>query len=166
MDTSLVPAHPSWGLRILLSARDTALLDADAWSARIGWRLEQSLVRQETVQPLNTAAASALLTANGLNVDDTTLRSLAAALVDPLDPAESLTAGDPLLLQLYAEDLADRQKRGEAIGKEVLADVKPSYGAYFQDWFHRQKIAWAENENSLDDRRCAARCASARANPA
>ena len=155
VNTALLPPHPPAGLRVLLSARQTALLDAKGWSRQIGWALERAPVRYETVAPLTSGGAAELLSANGLVLDETTANAIVTALVGSDDSSRTdngLTRGEPLLLQLYAEELAERQAKGEAVIPEMLAGLKPGYGAYFQNWLSRQETAWVETGHRPDDR--------------
>jgi nucleoside phosphorylase len=145
IDVVVLPSHPRPGLRILISARLTALLDSDRWCNRIGWTLERANVRHETVQSLTSKGVKAVLEANGLVFDRTTRDAFVIELF-------RLTEGAPLLLQLYAETLAERRAKGETIRPTMLAGFKPGYAAYFEDWFRRQENAWKQTGQMIDDR--------------
>ncbi len=145
VDTALLPAKPNSGLRIVVSARLTALLNEDGWAQRIGWTLERASVRNISVPPLAVDGIGELIDANGLHLE----HEVRSAIITSLNAA---TSGDPLLLQLYVKGLADLVAKGQSIGTETLAGIKPGYGAYFETWFRTQRGAWLEEKQQLDDR--------------
>jgi hypothetical protein len=143
VDQTLLPSHPPAGLRIVLSAREIALLDAAGWRDRIGWTRDRARVRSMSVPRFDFVNIAAILDANRVPLDTASRNELVDALL-------RLTAGDPLLVQLYAEDLA--KQTGDANTVAALRAMKPGYGAYFDDWFRRQERAWKEAGIAPDER--------------
>src|SRR5262249_13381882 len=114
------------------------------------WIKERTPFRRMSIPPLTSVGARAILDAYGIVIDDRSKDTLVRALVG-MGPGEGgLTGGDPLLLQLYAEEFAVRQKRGEPSDITAIRHLKPGYASYFEEWFRTHQSAWGENRSSLD----------------
>jgi hypothetical protein len=129
LDTTVLPPRPAAGLRILVSAREMAFCDADEWRRRIGWG--RAKVEHLSLAGLWREAVQALLGEVDVLGDAAFRATLAEALFH-------LTAGDPLLLQLYVSDVLAAQARGEAVDAEVLRRRQPGFSAFFADWMDQQ----------------------------
>jgi hypothetical protein len=146
VDTVILPGNHARGLRFLVSARLTALFDSQRWCAHIGWALEGAQVRHMSVPPLDDIGIRELLDANRLPF--TQKESLETASV-----LAKLTEGDPLLLQLYAQELSEHLGKSERVELATLYKLKPGYGPFFHDWFRRQESAWKDAGHQPDDNR-------------
>lgn len=142
LDTSVLPPKPPAGVRVLVSAREMAHCDADEWLRRIGWA--RARVERVHLKGLRREAVLALLGEVAVNGDAAFCGALAEVLFH-------LTAGDPLLLQLYVSGVLDEQARGAAVDLEALRRREPGFSAYFSDWMDQQRKLWEAQPRGFDD---------------
>lgn len=141
VDATLLPAQPPPGLRIAVSARLTA--DAStvgAWRTRLGWDPLSAQVRTIDLALLQASAVRVLVDQLvprlGLHGDESAVDALAQRLAQ-------LSNGDPLLLSLNAEDIAEGTERDLARITRGLSGRTPGLRAYFDDWLYRSGEAAA-----------------------
>jgi hypothetical protein len=126
----LFPLAPPSGLRIVASARHTAVApDSDTWLRRLGW------------DAAGRARSMALraLTPEGITDVLRNTASLTESSGDPSKVAREiyrLTAGDALLIYLYVSDL----QRGTTLAH--LTRVTPGLEGYFTTWWDDQRAVW------------------------
>ena len=126
-------------LRLIVSARlQIGDVNSRGWVRRLGW---DSNIRYSTLElaSLDFAGVKSLLVTTGAPLD--TL----AARPDVVDKLHSLSEGEPLVLQLYVEDLWSRGQSGQELTIDDLDHIRPGLSGYFEDWLHRQQDIWRED---------------------
>ncbi|WP_270933958.1 ATP-binding protein, partial [Falsiroseomonas oryzae] len=143
IDGGILRRRPPPGLRVLVTARQLAGDRGSAeWLRRLGWTGAAATIELDKLDRAGIAAA--------LRGVDAGLASLAE---DPAVIAEldRLTEkGDPLLVGLYAGDLARSGRLPAGFGAHDLARRRPGLANYFTDWIEHQKIAWREAGREVD----------------
>ena len=136
-DGAWIPRRDAKLLRIVFTARPLAGDGgADAWIARLRWS-DRPGIFTATLQTLDDSAVKALLVSAGAPLDAIADDS---ALVTRLI---TLSAGEPLVLRLYVEDLWGRSGEGDRLTIDDLNRIKPGLSGYFQEWMDRQTAAWS-----------------------
>jgi hypothetical protein len=132
----LFPAHPSAGVRLLVSARLTAKFPTPHhWQEQLDWPAKESI----TI-PLNP------LTREGVrDVVERMGYPLADLAEETLDHLYRLSEGDPLLVTLYVEKLLKRGSDAARLTPEELEQIKPGLEGYFEDWWNDQRTLWGRD---------------------
>jgi len=144
LDTTVLPARPPEGIRIVATARQLAGdRGAGDWLRRLGWGAPRGTARTLEVPPLTTGGIADVLHNMGFP-----LRELSTD-VDVIAELFRLTEhGDPLMLEFYVYDLRKSGSDAARLRPQDLADLKPGFAAYFEEWFEQQrKISQAENRD-------------------
>lgn len=132
----LIPADLPKNTKIVVSARYLAGdPDEESWRSRLGWQ-HIRWASSMTLDPLNVSEVADVLFRMGVPLDKFSER------VDLVSELHRLSGGDPLLVNLYVEDL---WSRGEGVSKfqpENLRSIKPGYEGYFDRWWTDQKKLW------------------------
>ncbi|RQP25387.1 hypothetical protein DZC73_11230 [Albitalea terrae] len=130
--TVFPPSLPP-NIRILVSAREQAGdRGPKGWLRRLDWQGDARAI-SEGLSILDQKAVVPILESVGIAKE-----TVSDALSDRL---MVLSAGEPLLLALYAEDLSAIAKRGGHISAEVLDGLLPGFAAYFSRAFDAQSFA-------------------------
>jgi hypothetical protein len=146
-NASVFPAQMLPTLKIILSARQIAG-DAgpEGWKARLGWCGNDGNDSIELLG-LDLEGVREALASTGLD-----LTTLPATLPERI---LELSGGEPLLVQLYVEDVTDLAVRNQNVSLEQLGNGAPGYGPYILRWLEQQEHAWnvageAINRRSID----------------
>lgn len=132
----LWPENPPPHLRVVLSARYLANdQDADAWLTRLGWT-RAGLARSLALYPLDRTGIASVLIQMGFPVD------LLGTRVDIVAELHRLSAGDPLLVRLYVDDLWQRGDAAASLTPEDLHAIRPGLSGYFERWWDEQRSLW------------------------
>jgi len=147
VDTTVLPIEPPANVRILASARQLAGdRGASDWLRKLGWAPPRGNAGSMEVPPLTRDGIGEVLVNMGFPIGHL------AKDVDIVGELFRLTGGgDPLLVELYVNDL---WARGEAVARlrpDDLAKCKPGFGAYFRDWFDQQKRTWRDTGLRVDE---------------
>ncbi len=134
----LFPTSPPEGLRVLVSARETATHPtADAWRRALGW--ENAPVQAETLAGLTREGVADVLEKMGVPLDRL------ARNVDVVAELHRLSeGGDPLLVKLYVEDLWSRGEEATRLKPEDLRGIEPGYRGFFERWWEDQEKLWEQ----------------------
>jgi len=139
----LIPTETPSNVRIVVSARQLALDDrSGGWLTRLAWDGFAEAVRPLELPGLDPHEVAEVLDGMGLT---------------PLDPATRaeraqevwrLTAGDPLLVGLYAEQLwrQEQDVRAPPWRIEDLRRIDPGLKAFFERWAQDQEALWGGAE--------------------
>lgn len=132
------PLKPTKGVRILVSARQTAgQSDADGWLRTLGWNSERRAGRVD-LTPLSMTGVCEVLERLGFRTSET------QADVNLVNELYRLSAGDPLLVRLYADTLRPGPQ-GEPSSFEALHSIRPGlegYVEFLNDWWSDQQELW------------------------
>jgi hypothetical protein len=136
---NLLPGTLPINTRIVASARLLAGdVDAEKWLYRLGWEHKRKATTIE-LPPLRADAIEEILLRMGFALDKVEHRR---AMVSEL---HRLSQGDPLLVNLYVEDLLSRGEQASRLKLETLQKINPGYEGYFDRWWHDQKKLWGSN---------------------
>jgi hypothetical protein len=133
-------------LRLLVSARlEAGDQDASGWVKRLGW---ESGVRVEKhdLPALDLSGIADLVRTSGGPIEQLTGRS------EIIKKLSELTAGEPLLLRLYVEDLSGQTEGISWLRVEDLDRIKPGWDGYFKDWVERQREVWEREGKTAAER--------------
>jgi hypothetical protein len=136
LDTAVLPFRGPKTLKIVVSARELAGDRGPRdWLDRLGWTPPQSSARSLQVPLLSEDGVRDVLQRMNFPPDWLSPGN------DIVSQLHHLTErGDPLLLQLYAQDLL---AKGHArLRPEDLASLDPGFGAYFKRWLEDQREEW------------------------
>lgn len=124
--TVFPPSLPP-NIKILVSAREQAGdRGPEGWLRRLDWQSSIRVVT-ECLSILDRKAVVPILESVGIAKE-----AVSDALIDRL---MGLSAGEPLLLSLYAEDLSAIARNGGHVGVELLDGLSPGFAAYFSRAF-------------------------------
>jgi hypothetical protein len=130
---TVFPASLPPNIKILISAREQAGdRGPEGWLRRLDWQGSGQVVT-ESLSILDRKAVVPILESVGIAKE-----AVSSALIDRL---MELSAGEPLLLALYAEDLSEIAKSGGHVGVEVLEGISPGFAAYFSRAFDAHRLA-------------------------
>lgn len=131
--TVFPPSLPP-NVKILVSAREqVGDRGPEGWLKRLSWQGSMRAI-SEDLSVLDRKAVSPILESAGVAKE-----AVSDALIDRL---MVLTAGEPLLLALYAEDLSSYAKENAGnVGVEVLDNLTPGFAAYFSRAFDAESLA-------------------------
>ncbi|MCB1918286.1 MAG: DUF4062 domain-containing protein [Rhodocyclaceae bacterium] len=139
----IFPSTPPDGLRVLVSARYLAGdLDAGGWLARLGWDRPRAAYSID-LAPLAPSGLVDVLRETSLPLE------LLSARADVVAELFRLSAGDPLLINLYVSDLWARGGEVARLQPEDLAALQPGLEGYFKRWWKEQHELWGEHESPL-----------------
>lgn len=132
----LIPSELPKNVRVVASARLLAGdSDAQSWLSRLGWeRIGTASIFD--LDPLDTSDIADVLLRMGVPLDKLGRR------VDIVTELHHLSEGDPLLVNLYVEDLWSRGEKASRLLPEELHNIKPGYEGYFERWWNDQKKLW------------------------
>ena len=132
----LFPNNPLDKLKVLCSARfQTGDADAMYWLRRLGWdNLGQSL----DLTLLSEDGLREVLFSMGFPIAQLSER------VNIVKELFRLSEGDPLLVQLYTQDLWKKKKETADLKPEDLRNMKPGLKGYFDRWWAQQESLWEE----------------------
>lgn len=132
----LFPREPPADLRILVSARLLAGdADATGWLARLGWSYPGRAYPLE-LEPLTPEGLVQVLRNMSVPLEVLSGRS------DVVAELFRLSAGDPLLVNLYAADLWTRGGEVARLQPADLAQIEPGLKGYFERWRQDQRELW------------------------
>ncbi|MBV7489862.1 hypothetical protein [Pseudomonas sp. PDM30] len=138
--TFLPPSLPPT-IRILVSAREQAGdRGPEGWLKRLGWQGDVAVSGGLSV--LDRKAVAPILESVGIAKE-----VVCDALIDRL---MVLSAGEPLLLALYAEDLSAIARSGVRIYVDVLDGLSPGFTAYFSRAFDSQSLGEHGGQEAVD----------------
>lgn len=130
---TVFPASLPPNIKILISAREQAGDRGPAgWLRRLDWQGSTRVVT-ESLSILDRKAVVPILESVGI-----VREAVSEALIDRL---MGLSAGEPLLFALYAEDLSAIARSGEHVGPEALDGLSPGFAAYFSRAFDTHRFA-------------------------
>jgi hypothetical protein len=134
----LIPAELPNNVRVVVSARFLAG-DADArpWLSRLGWE-HRGKTSTLDLAPLDTSGVADVLLRMGVALDELSRRA------DVVAELHRLSQGDPLLVNLYVEDLWSRGEQASRLRPEDLQNIRPGYEGYFDRWWADQKKLWGK----------------------
>lgn len=146
VDTSVLPLDPAPGLRIVASARQLAGdRGSTGWLRRLGWNKRGVLVRTLEVPLLDRDGI-----ADVIEKIAGPLGSLAGK-SDVLAELARLTAGEPLLIELYLMTLLERGDQALRLRLEDLRGLKPGFADFFRTWWEQQRQAWRDDKTAVDE---------------
>jgi hypothetical protein len=148
VDNSIFPSEPPQNLRFVASARQLAGDRGSAdWLRRLGWAPPRGSAADFEVPPLGRDGIRAVLASTGIAAPTTTEHT---NLVENL--YRLTERGDPLLVELYLQDLLGLAGGRPRLSPAELASLKPGYANYFRDWFDQQDKAWRDARLPVDRR--------------
>ncbi len=140
-DMTIFPVTLPVTMKIIVSAREL-LGDhgANGWKKRLEW---DGGIRVSTIE---------LTTLDRAGIDGV-LKSIVIGDFEPsvIDRLMELTAGEPLLVRLYAEDIADKYKSQGTFSVADLINIKPGFAAFFSRWLTQQRQAWKDEGQEIDE---------------
>ena len=127
-------------LRWLISARAVGIDTpaTDRWLQLLGWSRGRSL-RLLELQPLSREAVVEAILLRASRSEGTQAIALA-------DDLWRVSAGDPMLLGYYLDDIADSGTINMASAREALTGVGPGFASYFNGWLDRQRPYWNDRD--------------------
>lgn len=147
VDRNVLPLRSALSLHVVISARELADDDGPAnWLDRIGWSSPQSSAYTMAVPPLDQDGIADVL--RGMSFPIAPLSES----VDIVKELHNLTEhGDPLLLQLYTEDLLQHGDEAPRFQPEDLRNLEPGFGKYFKRWLSEQRDVWKQAKEIIDE---------------
>lgn len=140
---TVFPASLPPNIKILVSAREQAGdRGPEGWLRRLDWQGSTRVVT-ESLSILDRKAVVPILESVGIAKE-----AVSGPLIDRL---MVLSAGEPLLLALYAEDLSVIAKSGGHVGVEVLDGLSPGFAAYFSRAFDAHGFAEEHRDQEVVD---------------
>jgi hypothetical protein len=143
-DAAILPVVLPPNLRILLSAR-WLLGDSDSkgWLKRLGW--DRGIkVESFELDRLKANGIGDVLVKLGAPGDIVTREP------DLIERLAELTAGEPLLIRYYAEDLWQFIGSGVRVTRADLDRLHPGFSSFFEHWFAHQQELWREEKVEID----------------
>lgn len=140
---TVLPRSLPPNIKVLASAREQAGDRGPAgWLKRLDWQ-GTGRATFEGLSTLDRMSITPVLESVGFP------KAMAThALVDRL---MMLSAGEPLLLALYAEDLGEIARRGEHVGKDTLDGLSPGFTAYFSRAFDAENFGEGPGDQDTVD---------------
>lgn len=134
----LIPLDLPKNVRVVVSARIlSGDVDGQTWLNRLGWEHpgKSSIINLE---PLDSSGVADVMFHMGCPLDSLSRR------VDIVSKLHYLSKGDPLLVNLYVEDLWSRGELASRLQPEDLENIQPGYEGYFDRWWSDQKKLWGK----------------------
>ena len=139
---TLLPANLPAGLRILVTARRLAGdKGAEGWRRRLGWSSSAVLVAEIGLEKLSLSEVSVL-------VQRLLAKAEAQSAVKEQLGQEIFRLseeGDPLLVELYADDVSKALREGPETANTIaqrLSRRGSGLGPYFDHWINEQKLSF------------------------
>lgn len=146
VDTSVLPLDPAPGLRIVVSARQLAGdRGSTGWLRRLGWKERGVLAQTLEVSLLDRAGI-----ADVIKKIISPLGSLAGQ-VDVIAELTRLTAGEPLLIELYIKALLEQGDQALRLRPKDLHRLNPGFADFFRTWWELQRRAWRDEQTVVDE---------------
>ena len=138
--TDLIPAELPDNIHVVASARFLAGdTDAKPWLSRLGWE-HKGKAASFNLNPLDLFGVADVLQRMGVPLGILSHR------VDIAAELHRLSEGDPLLVNLYVEDIWSRGAQSARLQPEDLRRIKPGYEGYFDRWWEDQKKLWGKEK--------------------
>jgi hypothetical protein len=132
----LIPVALPDSVRVLVSARFIAGdVDAHLWLSRLGWEHKGKAATLD-LDLLDLSGVADVLLRMGVPLEELSRR------VDIVAELYRLSEGDPLLVNLYVEDLWSRGEQASMLKPKHLRSIKPGYNGYFDRWWNDQNKLW------------------------
>lgn len=144
MNARFFPTPPLPGWRVLVSARYLANEDETGWLKRLGWQ-DGRLATAIPLPPLDQ---------NGVMQVVETLGGVPGGLagqMDWIDALYRLSAGDPLLVRLYLEELRAQGEKAAALSPADLHRLQPGLEGYIGLWWQEQREQWQAEGKDADE---------------
>lgn len=143
----LFPNNPPKTLKIVASARfQVGDIDASQWLQRLGWE-KNNLGKTQNLDLLSENGLRSVLESMGFPTAQLSER------VDIVKEIYRLSEGDPLLVQLYSQELREEGKEAAHLEPEDLKDFEPGLKGYLDQWWMEQRAIWSEQkENPLKEK--------------
>lgn len=136
----LFPNNPPENLKILTSARFKAGdKDAEEWLHRLGWG-KNNLGNVLELDLVSKNGLRGVLDSMGFPIAQLSTR------VDIVKEIFRLSEGDPLLVQIYIQDLWQKGAQAVELKPEELNTIKPGLDGYFRRWWADQELLWEEKK--------------------
>ncbi|WP_421799807.1 DUF4062 domain-containing protein [Haliscomenobacter sp.] len=136
----LFPNNPPKQVKILISARYVAEdTDATQWLDDLGWNRNR-LATVLGLKNLSSSGLQSVMDSMGFPVAHLSRN------VDILKELFRLTEGDPLVIQLYLNDLWQNREQATNLTPEDLKEIEPGLEGYFKRWWKEQKSLWKEQK--------------------
>ena len=132
----LFPTNPPEGLKILVTARSNAIYpDGNAWKESLGWTVSD-LGQALDLNPLTREGLNNVLIGMAFPLEEYSKR------IDVARELYRLSEGDPLLVQLYVNDLWKHRDQAVLLKPEALPGIAPGLDGYFSRWWRDQEELW------------------------
>ena len=102
----------------------------EGWLDRLGWS-RPGLAERLELPPLNPEGVADVLIHMGVPLDALGRR------VDIVAELHRLTEGDPLLVELYVNDLWRKKETAACLRREDLRQLEPGLNGYFDRWYEK-----------------------------
>ncbi len=134
----LIPADLPGNVHVVVSVRFLAGdSDGQPWLSRLGWERKGTASILD-LDPLDSSGIADVLLRMGVPLDELSRR------VDIVTELHRLSEGDPLLVNLYVEDLWSRGEQASRLRPEDLGSIRSGYEGYFDRWWSDQKKLWGK----------------------
>lgn len=143
-NSSIFPGLLQANLKILVSARQIAGdIGAEGWRTRLDWKNSKTS-KAIILSELDRDGVQDVLISSGHDIT-----ALPTGLPDRL---LELSQGDPLLIQLYVEDINELISKNCGLRLDQLSDIEPGYGPYILRWLDQQQQIWSATGESIGRR--------------
>ncbi len=140
-----MPASLPPEVRVLVSARFLAGdNDSTPWLRRLNWD-RNGLALAPSLDPLDKPGVADVLDKMGCPLDELSWD------VNIVSELHRLSAGDPLLVRLYVDDLWTRGKEVARLNPKDLNGIVPGYKGFFDRWWGDQKKLWGKEKPWLEE---------------
>jgi nucleoside phosphorylase len=133
-----IPPVRAPGLKVLVTARPLPDDVEDSWRTRLNWN--QHDVQWIELPALGRAAVRQLVLGEGTPIADSAETERFASEV------YRLSAGDPILVQLYIQLCIDRAQSGRALAVHELQTIEPGLAGYFRREWESLTRQWNDDD--------------------
>ena len=143
--SDLLPFDLPSTTRVIISARNLGGEDQSPapWLSRLGWDRFPGTVDILELQNLTKEGVTDVLDKMGYPLDKLEHN------IDLATELYRLSEGDPLLIELYVNDLWQWGEEATWLQPEDLQSIRPSYKGYFDKWWEEQERLWGR-DNPLE----------------